>query len=355
MNRIKQILVTTLTTLVFAIGISANAHAEDKPAVIRIGYPGAGTAGRPLGQDLLGYIQRSGAIEDEFRADGIKVQWNFYPGAGPAVNEAHANGLLDFAGHGDLPLLVGRSTGLKRHIIAAYSRLSSTYFVVPSSSSARTLADLKGKRIATFKGTAGQLTLNRVFARYGFSEKDFKVINADTDTTKAGLATGDIDGAIISPYDLEARGVARRILEITSDPEISSPSSFWVDDAFEKKYPQIVQRVVNAYVRAAAKAVDESNRDRIFHQWAEAGNTSYIDFVKDWQGFKLKERANPLLDDYYYAAIRKSYDESKRFKLLRRDIDIDEYIEPKYLNAALKTEKLENVWTPLDAKGKPKS
>ncbi|HYP91433.1 MAG TPA: hypothetical protein VEQ59_24870 [Polyangiaceae bacterium] len=35
-------------------------------------------------------------MEEEFKAEGIKIQWNFLRGAGPGVNELFANGLADF-------------------------------------------------------------------------------------------------------------------------------------------------------------------------------------------------------------------------------------------------------------------
>src|SRR5690349_6454052 len=88
--------------------------ADDKPSVIRIGFPNAGTGGRPLGGGSYPHnAHHLRAIDEEFKADGIKIEWKFFPGAGPALNESFANGLVDFAfGHGDLPVIVGRSTGL---------------------------------------------------------------------------------------------------------------------------------------------------------------------------------------------------------------------------------------------------
>ncbi|WP_246038460.1 ABC transporter substrate-binding protein [Chitiniphilus eburneus] len=327
-------------------------HAEDKPAVIRIAFSGAGTGGRPLGSGTtLAVAHQLGAIEKELKADNIKVVWNFLPGAGPATNEALASGLVDFAYHGDLPLIVGRSTGLKHKIIFGLGRFGATYLVVPSDSPATTLADLKGKRIGVFKGTANQLTLNRVLEKYGLTEKDFKVISMNTDTAKAALATKDIDGYITTPFDLQARGIARTLLEIKRDPKITSIGTFWVTDEFEQKYPQITQKVVTALTRATFWASEEKNRDQVFKYWAAAGSTPYGDFVKGWAGYTLKERNNPLLDDYYVASLNKAIDEAQRYRLIRRPVAVDGWIEPKYLNAALKELKLEGYWDQYDANG----
>lgn len=342
-----------LAALLIVPGLS---QAEDKPAEIRISYSGAGTGGRPVGGgNILATAHQQGVLEDEFQADGIKVVWNFFPGAGPATNEAFASGLIDFAHHGDLPIIVGRSTGLKHKIILGLGRFGNTYFVVPADSQAKSLADLKGKRIAVFKGTAGQLTLNRVLEKYGFTEKEFKVVSMSTETTRAALATRDIDGAITTPFDLEARGVAKVLFEIPRDPKVTSVTSFWVSEDFERKYPAITQRLVNRLLKVAAWSSDEKNRDASFKYWGKSGTTPYGDYVKSWKGYTLNERLNPLLDDYYRASLQKAIGEAERFKLIRRPVSIDGWIEPKYLQQGLKELGLERLWSEYDVDGNLKA
>lgn len=335
--------------------LASGVQSAEKPKTIRIAFSGAGTGGRPVGSGTtLAIAHQLGVIEKEFKADNIKVEWNFFPGAGPATNEAFANGLVDFAYHGDLPLIVGRSTGLKHKVLLSLGRFAPIYFVVPSESNAQSLADLKGKRIAVFKGTAGQLTLNRVFERFGFKEKDFQVITMNNDNTKAALATGEIDGAIISPFDLQARGIAKVLFSLPRAPKVTSVGTFWVTEEFEGKYPEITQRVVNAVVKATHFASEEKNRDQVFRYWAGAGSTPYTDLVKNWEGYTLKERNNPLLDEYYVATLQRAISEAKRFRLIRRDVSTEGWLEPKYLKKALVDLNLEHYWDENDAEGNVK-
>lgn len=339
------------------IGLSGQARAAGKPATIRIGFPGAGTGGRPL--PTSGYpanaVFRS-EIEQEFASEGIKVEWKYFVGAGPALNESFANGLLDFAfGHGDLPLLVGRSTGLKHKVLMSAGRGSDVYFVSPANSPAKTIADLKGKTLSVQKGTATQLQLYRVLAKYGFNdpEKEFRIISQIRDDQVASLSTGDIAGALLSPFGLEARGVAKRVAEIFDDPDISAPSTVWVGEAFEQQYPDIVQRVVTRLVKVAHWSTQEANRETQYQLWTRSGVNTYIDNKKSWDRVKdLRTRMNPLLDDYYVAAIKKSIDEAKKYRLIRREVSLDGWIERKYLNKALVDLKLENYWPTQDASGK---
>src|SRR6185295_16424716 len=111
-KRVTHKLTLALLTLA-SIGLaSASASAEGKPAVIRVANPGVGIGGRPVvGSSPWSLLHIKGILEEEFKPDGIKVEWTFLRGAGPAVNELFANGLADIASLGDLPSIIGRSSG----------------------------------------------------------------------------------------------------------------------------------------------------------------------------------------------------------------------------------------------------
>lgn len=342
------------------IGLSsgtARAQANGKPTTIRIGFPGAGTGGRPLPTSgFTANVVFRGDLEQEFAADGIKIEWKYYVGAGPALNEAYANGLLDFCfGHGDLPLIVGRSTGLKHKILLSSGRGGDVYFITPASSSAKNLSDLQGKTLSVQKGTAGQLTLYRFLEKNGFKEpeKQFRIISQIRDDRVAALSTGDVHGAIETPFGLEARGVAKRLAEVYDDPFINRPGTLWVGEAFEQKYPELVQRIVNRVVKNAHWSSQEANRETQYQYWTRSGVNTYIDNKRVWDRTKdLRTRHNPLLDEYYTASIQRSIDEIKGYRLSRREVSLDGWIEPKYLNNALREQKLETYWPTQDASGK---
>lgn len=339
-------------TLVFAVPSSV--LAQDKPKVIRISYSSAGTGGRPIvGGSTIATAHQQGALEKEFAKDGIKVQWTFNPGAGPATNEQLANGLADFAHHGDLPIIIGRSTGLRTKILFSYTRFGAAYITGPIDSPARSLEDLKGKRLAVFKGTASQLALGRILKKNGWTERDFKTVSMDGDTLRAAIATKDVDGGFIAPFDLESRGVGKLIYSTGPDPELASQGVFWVSEEFERKYPDIVQRVVTTLIKVAAWGSDEKNREAQYKLWSNSG-VSYYEYQKTYVDVPLKWRLSPLLDEYFVENLKKSIVQAKEFRLIRRDVDINGWLAPQYLNTALKDLKLEGYWPEFNAAGKPK-
>lgn len=335
------------------LGAAFVSHAEENPKVIRIAFSGAGVGGKPAsGSSVLATAHQKGFIEQEFAKDGIKVEWTFFVGAGPATNEALALKKIDFATQGDLPLIVARSNNLRTRILLKNGQFSRNYVVVPTSSSVQSFEQLRGKKVAVQKGTAGQLRLNRLLEKFGMKESDIRVIDMNDDSAKAALSTGDVDAYITSSTDLVSRGLVRRIYKV-DDPKVNAPSQVWVAEEFEAKYPQLVQRFVTAFVRAAAWSSDEKNRDEQFRLWAKTGSP-YSDYKEDFKGDALRDRLDPLLDEYYTASLNKSVDEAKKFRFTRRDVPMAGWVEPKYLQAALKELKLEGYWDEFDADGNRK-
>ena len=335
-----------------ALGLSVQVHAAT-PKEIRISVSAAGEGGKPkVGGSFVASAHLRGVLEQEFKNDGIKVTWLFFPGAGPATNEALANGKVDFALQGDLPSIVGRSTGLKTKVLFSTGRFGPVYVVVPAGSSAKKFEDLKGQKFSIFKGTNAQIVFNRVLAKYGFTERDLRVISQNSYAARTSLATGDIDATITSPFSLQARGVAKTLVEI-KDPKVAAIAHFWVTENFEKQYPEVVQRVVTSLVKEAHWGSQEANRNTQYKLWSQSG-TPYEDYKKTWDGWNLKDRHSPLIDEFHVSQINEAVQISKNARLIRRDVDTKTWYDLKYLNNALKDLNLQNYWRQFNANGQPK-
>lgn len=111
----RAILITALLHLTL-LGVN-DARADDV-RVIRIGVATGGVGSPPwTGRGIIGIVNAQELLEKEFAPDHIKVEWYFFKGAGPAVNEAIVNHQLDLAWQGDLPSTVHRAAGVKTRII----------------------------------------------------------------------------------------------------------------------------------------------------------------------------------------------------------------------------------------------
>jgi sulfonate transport system substrate-binding protein len=75
----------------------------------------------------------------------------------------------------------------------------------------------------------------------------------------------------------------------------------------------------------------------------------------DFAGQTLKYRNTPLIDDYLIEAYRQQALQAKEYRLIRRDVSVDGWFEPRFLNVALKQLNLEHFWTRYAADGKPEA
>ncbi len=344
--------VVVAATLVPAVQVMAT---EAKPSVIRLASPYVGSGNRPVGYgSYYATTQTLGLIEKEFQKDGIKVQWNNFKGAGPAINESYANGLVDITWLGDLPTLIGKASRLDTKLIAVGGSHDNTYLAVAPGSQAKTWADLKGKRIGFFRGTSIHLGLYQIIKKYGLTEKDFRFVNVDGPVGYAALASGDVDAIFTnqSIFPVVDRGIAKIIYSSKKEPsQLQSSGYILVSSKFEQKYPETVQRVVNVLVKQAAWESQASNREALFKLWSKSG-LSYNTFVRANAGVDLKAHSAPIFDVYNVSLIKQKLKAGQDLKLIRGTIDVDSWIEPKYVNNALKSQNLQNFWTPLNASGK---
>lgn len=342
---------------VLALGAICGSHAraEDKPKIIRISFPGVGVGGRPYSSgNALATAHLRGSMEQEFKKDGIEIQWTFLRGAGPAVNELFANDLVDFSSLGDLPSVIGRASGLKVKVIAAQSVRGNVYVAVPASSNVQSVKDLKGRRVAVAKGTATHLAAVKLLEKFGLAEKDVRLMNMDTVTATAAIATGDIDAALGGADYLRQRdqGIARIVYTTRgADPNETSNSSFVAAEKFLAKYPQLTVRVLKV-LASEAKFLSETQPVSVFQLWTKTG-TTFASFREDLQGEDFKYRYSPLLDAYHAARYDLQISEAKRLNLTRTTFDYKAWVEPKFLNQALQELGLSEYWQPRGKDGKP--
>ncbi len=148
------------------------------------------------------------------------------------------------------------------------------------------------------------------------------------------------------------RGIAKIVYSTKAEAaSFGRHSAVYVTEAFEKAHPEIVQRVVNAFVKAARYAADEANRRAVFDQWANSGFPAQV-FAEDFSDERLANRLTPLINPYVVSRYKELAARVREYGLTRKDIDVDSWFEPKYLDAALKAQHLETFWPRFDADGK---
>jgi len=321
------------------------------PLTIRIAAPDLSAGPRPSYGGQVDLLHTRRMLESEFAADGIKVQWSFFKGAGPAINEALANGQIDFAFVGDLPLIIGRASGLDTRLLLALSRGTVTYLGVTPESGIKSVRDLKGKRVGILRGTADQLAFATVLASQGLSERDVQIVNLDFNAVNAALLAKQID-ATWAPSRLLAlrdRGVVQ--LPVSSrdlNGAGSLQGAFIGAQPFLAANPDIATRVVKVVVSASHWLSQESNREQQVKLVAEQSSYPLSTVAESLRGADLAFVYSPLLDKFYLDNFRRSVELARQYRLIRRTFDVDSWIDDRYLRAALRQLGLETAWRPYD-------
>ncbi|WP_454688668.1 ABC transporter substrate-binding protein [Achromobacter aloeverae] len=354
MNKLARWAARAALSLAFA-GAASAALAAD---VIRIGVATAG-GGDPItwGGSPGGVVRANQWLEEAFKAEGVKVEWLFFKGAGPAVNEALSNRQIDFAYQGDLPAVVGRANGLKTKLLVISGARNNLYVVVPPDSTLSRIEDLKGQRVSIFRGTNGHLVAINVLADHGLSERDIKGVNLDAGSAQAALVSHGVDAAFggYEWFKVRDQGLAKVIYSTQGqDPAYTRQAALLVREDFARENPAQVQKVVDVFVRASRWASDEKNRDALFKVWEKSG-VPYASWAAEFDKQNLAARNSPLVDDFIVARYKAVVADALKLKLIRREVSVDDWFDTRYLDQALKNQGLEHYWTRFDAKGKPAS
>lgn len=335
----------------FSFGVWRAAAAETPPAVIHLGAVGTGY-GQQVGTQLISIAHVKGFVHDELSDTTTKLDWNYFTGTGPAINEALANGQLDFAQYGSLPSIIARANGLPTKIILSGGG-TNIYAAVRTALPIQSIRDLKGHSVTVQKATILHWSLLETLKANGLTERDITILDLKSADQLAALAAGSADASFgtVSLLNLRDQGIVRIIYTSQHDnPRATGPSSFVVADAFAAKYPETTERVVRGFVKAAQWVAQPENREEALQIWAKSG-TPIASLREEYAGEALHDRMNPRLDDFFRAQYQDGIDFAKREKLIRKDVDLAQWIDPKYQDAAFASLNLAQYWPPRSRDG----
>jgi sulfonate transport system substrate-binding protein len=256
--------------------IPANACAADALKEIRLDW----ATYNPVSMIL----KQKGLMEKEFAKDGVNIVWVQSAGSNKALEFLNA-GSIDFGSTAGSAALVARVNGNPIKSIYVYSRPEWTALVVLKDSPIKTVADLKGKRVAVTRGTDPHIFLVRALLGAGLSEKDITPVLLQHADGKTALIRGDVDAwAGLDPMMAQA--------EIEDGARLffrKAEANTWgilnVSEQFLKEHPDAVRRVLATYEEARKYAL--ANYDELKKSFMAA--TRLTDAVADRQ---FKERTD---------------------------------------------------------------
>jgi len=171
---------------------------------------------------------------------GTPVKWVEFP-AGPQLLEALALGSIDFGGVGDSPPVFAQAAGKDLLYVGAEpAKPRSSALLVKPESAIKTLPDLKGKRVATQKGSSAHYLLVQAVRRAGLQWTDITPIYLPPADARAAFEKGAVDAWVIwDPYYAAAE-IAGGVRVLASSQGLTNNNTFYLASrGLTQREPQV--------------------------------------------------------------------------------------------------------------------
>lgn len=222
-----------------SLSLSAVVHAEYNPKLLRIGFQKSAS--------LLTLLKAEGALEKRLAPHGIKVKWVEFP-AGPQLLEGLNVGAIDFGYVGEAPPIFAQAAGAS-FVYVAYEEAApqAEALIIRKDSSIKSVADLKGKKIALNKGSNVHYLLVKLLEKYGLKYSDIQPVFLPPTDARAAFERGSVDAWVIwDPYTAAAQQqIGARILADGTDT-VNNYAFFMAEREFASKRPEIIKEIVDA-------------------------------------------------------------------------------------------------------------
>ncbi|MCO4889221.1 sulfonate ABC transporter substrate-binding protein [Cupriavidus sp. WGtm5] len=158
------------------------------PKVLRIGYQKYGT---------LTLLKARGTLEKRLAPQGISVRWTEFP-AGPQLLEGLNVGAIDFGTVGEAPPIFAQAAGAQLAYVGNEPPAPvAEAIVVPRGSALRSVADLRGKRVALNKGSNVHYLLVRQLEQAGIPYSEIQPVYLPPADARAAFERGAVDAWVI--------------------------------------------------------------------------------------------------------------------------------------------------------------
>ena len=243
----------TAALVLTALLPAAPAQAQDK--VVRIGF-------QKYGKLVL--LKSKGSLEAKLKALGYNVVWTEFP-SGPPLLEALNVGAIDFGNTGEAPPIFAQAAGAPIQYVAYEPPApQGEAILVPKDSPLKTVADLKGKKVALNKGSNVHYLLVKALEKAGVKYSEITPVFLAPADARAAFEKGAVDAWVIwDPFQAAAE-VATQARTLADGTGIVSNYQFYFSSQkFLSADPKIVDLVlaqlseVDDWAKGDIKAVAE--------------------------------------------------------------------------------------------------
>lgn len=239
---IHHITIALRFTAALAVSISAintSGFAQTPPSSdIRIGYQKSST--------LTAILKTNGELEKALAPLGVRVSWHEFTSGLPLL-EAINSGNVDFgADVADTVPIFAQAAGARLSYVAEESASPTAQAIlVGENSTIKTLADLKGKKIAVTKGAGSHYLLLAALAKVGLTFKDISPAYLTPADGRAAFVSNNVDAWVAwDPFLTSAIHQSKaRILSDGSNGLASYKRYYLSSASYADKYPNVLSAI----------------------------------------------------------------------------------------------------------------
>ena len=233
LNKIKNI--ATISLLVPILGFS-NESVKKADNELRIGYQKS--------DPVFIIIKQEGSLEKKLSSLGINVSWYEFP-AGPQMLEGLNVGSIDFGTVGETPPIFAQAANAKiTYVGYKPSSPKSEAIIVQENSAIKSVADLKGKKIALNKGSNVHYLLVKALEDAGLKYSDIQPVFLAPSDARAAFQSGNVDAWVIWDPFLAAAETTIKAKIIKNGENIVNNYQFYLaEESYASKNPKVIDAI----------------------------------------------------------------------------------------------------------------
>ncbi|MFZ6850021.1 sulfonate ABC transporter substrate-binding protein [Undibacterium sp. RuRC25W] len=211
-------------------------------STLRIGYQKYGP---------LTILKGTGALEKRLVPLGVDVKWTEFT-AGPQLLEGLNVGSIDFGTTGEAPPIFAQAAGADLVYVANEPAApGGEAIIVPKTSTLKSVADLKGKKIVLNKGSNVHYLLVKVLEKAGIAYRDVETIFLPPADARAAFERGSADAWVIwDPFLAAAeKQLGARILA-DGKGTVSNHQFYLAARPYAQKHPEVLKALLDELARA---------------------------------------------------------------------------------------------------------
>jgi len=198
-------------------------------------------------------LKNQGLVEAALK--GTAIKWVYSAGSSNSLNFLQGNA-IDFGSTAGSAALLSRANGNPIKVVYIYEQPEWTALVVAKDSTAKSITDLKGKKIAAQKGTDPYFFLLRTLNQAGLSQADIQYVNLPHAEGRTALERGQVDAwSGLDPHMAASELQAGSKL-IYRNKDFNTYGFLNGREDFVRKYPETTKTLIRLYEQAKQWIVD---------------------------------------------------------------------------------------------------